>query len=212
MIHLIEDIQTIRRLDPASPNSIEIVLTYGGLHAIWLYRIGHRLCRWRLRVLGLMLSYLAKMITGIEIHPSATIGRRFFIDHGSGIVIGGTAVIGDNCTLYQGVTLGGISLDPTKKRHPTLEDFVTVGAGAKILGDIVVGAHAQIGSNAVVTKPVPAGATVIGVPGQVANKTKKSTAFHQYAHDPKCIDPMLQRLNALEKEIKALQAQLKNEE
>lgn len=161
-----EDIQCVFERDPAARHGFEVVTTYPGLHALWWHRLNHRLWRWRLRWLARALSMLARWLTGIEIHPGARIGRRFFIDHGMGVVIGETAEIGDGCTLYHGVTLGGTSWEKGK-RHPSVGDGVVIGAGAKVLGPVVVGDDARIGSNAVVVRDVPAGATVVGVPGRV---------------------------------------------
>ena len=161
-----EDIQSVFHRDPAARNSLEVLTCYPGLHAIWIHRLSHALWTSGWKWLGRVLSNLGRWLTGIEIHPGAVVGRRFFIDHGMGIVIGETAEIGDDVTLYQGVTLGGTSWNKGK-RHPTLEDGVVVGAGAKVLGPFTVGAGAKIGSNAVVTKAVPAGATAVGIPGRV---------------------------------------------
>lgn len=167
-----EDIQSVFHRDPAARNTFEVLTCYPGMHAIWLHRVGHALwvrdCKWLAR----LVSNFGRWMTGIEIHPGATIGRRFFIDHGMGIVIGETAEIGDDVTLYQGVTLGGTSWNKGK-RHPTLEDGVVVGAGAKVLGPFTVGAGAKIGSNAVVTKAVPAGATAVGIPGRIIVKPEE---------------------------------------
>jgi len=164
-----EDIQSVFSRDPAARNAFEIVTCYPGLHAIWLHRVAHWLWGYDWKWCARMVSNFNRWLTGIEIHPGAKVGRRFFIDHGMGIVIGETAEIGDDVTLYQGVTLGGTSWNKGK-RHPTLEDGVVVGAGAKVLGPFTVGAGAKIGSNAVVTKPVPAGATAVGIPGRVIVK------------------------------------------
>ncbi|WP_236237360.1 serine O-acetyltransferase [Pseudomonas faucium] len=166
-----EDIQSVFHRDPAARNAFEVLTCYPGMHAIWLHRLGNALwkrdCKWLAR----LVSNFGRWMTGIEIHPGATIGRRFFIDHGMGIVIGETAEIGDDVTLYQGVTLGGTSWNKGK-RHPTLENGVVVGAGAKVLGPFTVGAGAKIGSNAVVTKAVPAGATAVGIPGRIIVKSE----------------------------------------
>ncbi|WP_341959708.1 serine O-acetyltransferase [Pseudomonas sp. RC10] len=164
-----EDIQSVFHRDPAARNAFEVLTCYPGMHAIWLHRLSgwlwHKDLKWPAR----MVSNFGRWLTGIEIHPGAKVGRRFFIDHGMGIVIGETAEIGDDVTLYQGVTLGGTSWNKGK-RHPTLESGVVVGAGAKVLGPFTVGAGAKVGSNAVVTKPVPAGATVVGIPGRIIVK------------------------------------------
>lgn len=162
-----EDIKSVFARDPAARNTFEVLTTYPGLHAIWWHRISHRLWRCRWFWLARWLSTFSRWLTGIEIHPGAKIGRRFFIDHGMGVVIGETAQIGDDVTIYHGVTLGGTSWNQGK-RHPTLCDGVVIGAGAKVLGPIVVGENARIGSNAVVVKDVPASTTVVGIPARVA--------------------------------------------
>lgn len=164
-----EDISCIFERDPAARSWFEILTTYPGVHAIIQYRLAHWLWTKGFKWLARLLSSFSRWMTGIEIHPGAQIGRRFFIDHGMGVVIGETAEIGDDCTLYQGVTLGGTSWNKGK-RHPTLESGVVVGAGAKVLGPFTVGKGARIGSNAVVTKAVPAGVTVVGIPGRIIRK------------------------------------------
>jgi serine O-acetyltransferase len=161
-----EDIQCVFERDPAARTAFEVLTTYPGLHAVMLHRLSHRLWRMKLKWLARVLSNIARLFTGIEIHPGATIGRRFFIDHGMGVVIGETTEIGDDCTLYHGVTLGGTTWDKGK-RHPTLGRDVVIGAGAKVLGPIMINDGVRIGSNAVVLKDVPAGSTVVGVPGRV---------------------------------------------
>ncbi|OEY67372.1 serine O-acetyltransferase [Marinobacter sp. X15-166B] len=161
-----EDIQSVFHRDPAARNTFEVLTNYPGLHALLMHRLAHWLWQRNLKWLGRTLSTIARWLTGIEIHPGATIGRRFFIDHGMGVVIGETTVIGDDVTLYQGVTLGGTTWNKGK-RHPTLGNGVVVGAGAKILGPFEVGDNAKVGSNSVVTKAVPADATVVGIPGRV---------------------------------------------
>lgn len=166
-----EDISSVFHRDPAARNTFEVLTNYPGLHALLLHRVAHWLWGVGLKWLARTLSTLTRWFTGIEIHPGATIGRRFFIDHGMGVVIGETTIIGDDVTLYQGVTLGGTSWN-RGKRHPTIGDGVVVGAGAKILGPFEVGAGAKVGSNSVVTKAVPAGATVVGIPGRVIEKDK----------------------------------------
>ncbi|QCU90594.1 serine O-acetyltransferase [Thiomicrorhabdus sediminis] len=162
------DINCVFDRDPAARNTFEVLTTYPGVHAILWYRLAHRLWLWRLKWLARFISGFARWFTGIEIHPAAKIGERFFIDHGMGVVIGETAEIGNDCTLYHGVTLGGTSWR-AGKRHPTLGNGVVVGAGAKVLGPIEIGDNARIGSNAVVLKPVPQGQTVVGIPGRVVN-------------------------------------------
>jgi serine O-acetyltransferase len=163
------DIRCVFDRDPAARNTFEVLTTYPGLHAILWYRLSHWLWNLGLKWLARFLSGVARWLTGVEIHPAAKIGERFFIDHGMGVVIGETAEIGDDCTLYHGVTLGGTSWQKGK-RHPTLEDGVVVGAGAKVLGPITIESNARIGSNAVVLKPVSEGQTVVGIPGRVVNK------------------------------------------
>lgn len=160
-----EDLHNAREHDPAARGDIENALVYSGLHAIWSYRIAHVLWTRGYKGLARILSQITRFLTGVEIHPGATIGRRFFIDHGMGVVIGETAEIGDGVMIYHGVTLGGQVLTQTK-RHPTLEDGVTVGAGAKVLGPITIGAHSAIGANAVVTKDVPAYHIAVGIPAR----------------------------------------------
>jgi serine O-acetyltransferase len=161
-----EDVDAAVARDPAVRSRAEVVLGYPGLHAIWAYRLHHALWRRRHRLIARLISQAARAVTGIEIHPGAVIGRRFFIDHGMGVVIGETAEIGDDVMIYHDVTLGGRSLRKTK-RHPTIGDGVVIGAGARVLGPVVVGKGAQIGANAVVVRDVPEGAVVVGVPGQV---------------------------------------------
>lgn len=167
-----EDIATIRERDPAARSAWEVLTCYPGLHALVLHRFAHACWRAQHRWLARYVSQLARFLTGIEIHPGATVGRRVFIDHGMGVVIGETAEVGDDCTIYQGVTLGGTSLTRGAKRHPTLGAGVIVGAGAKVLGGFAVGAGAKIGSNAVVVKPVPEGATAVGNPARIVAPAK----------------------------------------
>ena len=161
-----EDVQSVLDRDPAARNVLEVLLCYPGLHAIWAQRLAHKLWRRGFKLIARGISQLTRGLTGIEIHPGATIGRNFFIDHGMGVVIGETAEVGDNVTLYHGVTLGGTSLHKTK-RHPTIGDHVVIGAGAKVLGAITIGNNSRIGANAVVVKSTPADSVVVGVPGQV---------------------------------------------
>src|SRR5210317_1374354 len=164
-----EDMRVVFERDPAARNTFEILTTYPGVHAVLIHRASHRLWLLGAKWLARMLSYFGRWLTGIEIHPGAVIGRRFFIDHGMGVVIGETSVIGDDCTLYHGVTLGGTSWQKGK-RHPTLQDDVVVGAGAKVLGPIRIGQGARIGSNSVVVKDVPDASTVVGVPGRLIER------------------------------------------
>jgi serine O-acetyltransferase len=170
-----EDIACVFERDPAARTRFEVFTTYPGLHAVLVHRLTHRLWTHDLKWPARVLSNVARLFTGIEIHPGAVIGRRFFIDHGMGVVIGETAVIGDDCTLYHGVTLGGTTWQKGK-RHPTLGRDVVVGAGAKVLGPLMIGDGVRIGSNAVVVKSVPAGATVVGVPGRIIEPAKDATS------------------------------------
>ncbi len=219
-----EDIASIFDRDPAARNTWEVLTCYPGLHALLIHRLSHWLWTLRLYWLGRMVSHVGRFLTGIEVHPGATVGRRVFIDHGMGVVIGETAEIGEDCTLYHGVTLGGTSWNKGK-RHPTLERGVVIGAGAKVLGPIVVGEGARIGSNAVVVKDVPPGATAVGIPARIilseADKTREEKAaklgFSAYAvtrdDDPiaKAIQGLLdhsveadQRIDLILKEIENL--------
>src|SRR5512138_3020272 len=167
MFNLIrEDIQSVLDRDPAARNTLEVLLCYPGLHAIWAHRLAHRFWTGGLKLFARWISQLMRGITGIEIHPGATIGRNVFIDHGMGVVIGETAEVGDYVTIYHGVTLGGTSLHKVK-RHPTIKDHVVIGAGAKVLGAITIGANSRIGANAVVVKSAPPDSVIVGVPGQV---------------------------------------------
>ena len=189
-----EDIQCVFERDPAARSVWEVLTCYPGFHALQLHRISHSLWRAGLRWLARFTSHIARFLTGVEIHPGATIGRRVFIDHGMGVVIGETAEIGDECTLYHGVTLGGVSWNKGK-RHPTLGKGVVVGAGAKILGPFVVGEGAKVGSNSVVVKAVPAGATVVGIPARVveagpAQSAAGRMAFDAYAVGADLDDPL----------------------
>src|SRR5512147_333720 len=170
-----EDVASVFERDPAARSTWEVLTCYPGLHAIWMHRIAHGFWTRGLRWLGRLTSHLSRWLTGIEIHPAVVVGRRVFIDHGMGVVVGETAEIGDDCTIYQGVTLGGTSLYRGTKRHPTLGKGVVVSAGAKVLGGFLVGDGAKIGSNAVVIKPVPAGATAVGIPARIIpSKTGES--------------------------------------
>jgi serine O-acetyltransferase len=211
------DIACILDRDPAARTAWEVLTCYPGLHAIYI----HKLARWfwlnRLPWLGRFTSHLGRWLTGIEIHPGASVGSCVFIDHGMGVVIGETAEVGDGCTIYQGVTLGGTSLYRGTKRHPTLGPGVVVGAGAKVLGGFMVGAGARIGSNAVVVKEVPAGATVIGIPGKIVDdpSTKSAERFAAYAvvqdHDDphsKAIQQLVAHSHELQRTLEALQERL----
>ena len=198
----IEDVQTVLEHDPAARNSLEVVLVYPGLHAIWLHRIAHRWWKKGAVLPPRLIAHMNRMLTGIEVHPGATLGRRVFIDHGMGIVIGETATVGDDCLLYKGVVLGGTSLARTE-RHPTLGKAVVVGTNACVLGPIQVGDGAKIGTNSVVIRDVPEGATVVGVPGKTAVGRRASQAqlLHQHADLP---DPVTNVLQALVDEVEEL--------
>lgn len=211
------DIDCILERDPAARSRWEVLTCYPGLHALYI----HKLSRWfwtmGLRWLGRYTSHVGRWLTGIEIHPGAKIGRCVFIDHGLGVVIGETAEVGDGCTIYQGVTLGGTSLYPGTKRHPTLGEGVIVGAGAKVLGGFSVGHGARIGANSVVVKEVPAGATVVGVPGRIvedksADKAERFAAYAvvQEQDDPyaKAIQQLVEHSHELERAVAALQEKL----
>jgi serine O-acetyltransferase len=163
-----DDINSVWQRDPAARSTLEVLLCYSGLHAVWGYRIAHWFWKKNLKLIARIISQIVRGLTGIEIHPAAKIGKSFFIDHGMGVVIGETAEVGNCVTLYHGVTLGGVSLEKGK-RHPTIEDHVVIGAGAKVLGNITIGKHSRIGANAVVVKPVPPNSVVVGVPGQLFN-------------------------------------------
>jgi serine O-acetyltransferase len=191
-----EEIAVVFERDPAARNAWEVVTCYPCFHAMLFHRLGHRLWRGGFKWLARFVSHIGRWLTGIEIHPGATIGRRFFIDHGMGVVIGQTAEIGDDCTLYHGVTLGGTSWNPGK-RHPTLGNGVVVGAGAKILGPIVIGNGAKVGSNAVVVKPVPAGATAIGIPARIVESQDTNGRFAAYGVVRDANDPLAQALHEL---------------
>lgn len=202
--HLREDIAVVFERDPAARTHWEVLTTYPGVHALILHRFSHWLWSCRLRWFARFSSHIGRWLTGIEIHPGATIGRRVFIDHGMGVVIGETAVIGDDCTLYHGVTLGGTSWKKGK-RHPTLENGVVIGAGAKVLGPITVGTNAKIGSNAVVVKDVPAEATAVGIPARILDQEKakqrddmaQKIGFSAYAVSDDMNDPMAKAIHAL---------------
>ncbi len=206
-----EDIKSVFHRDPAARNTFEVLTCYPGLHAVWLHRISHWLWRHNLKLLARLLSHVSRWLTGIEIHPGAKIGRRFFIDHGMGVVIGETAEIGDDVTLYHGVTLGGTTWNKGK-RHPTLEDGVVVGAGAKVLGPFSVGAGAKIGSNAVVTKEVPPAATVVGIPGRVIEKAKDAgeaaSEFDAYGVTSDMPDPVARSISAMLEHLQAVEGRL----
>ena len=207
-----EDIAAVFDRDPAARNTWEVVTCYPGMHALWMHRLSHRCWSLGLYWLARFMSHLGRWLTGIEIHPGAQIGRRVFIDHGMGVVIGQTAQIGDDCTLYHGVTLGGTSWGGGK-RHPTLGKNVVIGAGAKILGPIFVGDGAKIGSNAVVLREVPAGATVVGVPGQIvesdsAGAKLRAERFAAYAVVQDCDDPHAKAIQTLAEDAREVHRNL----
>jgi len=188
-----EDIETVFAEDPAAKTVWEVICCYPGLHAIWLHRLAHALWQHRLLFLGRLVSHINRWLTGVEIHPGARIGRRLFIDHGMGVVIGETAEIGDDVLMYQGVVLGGTSLEK-KKRHPTIGNNVVIGAGATILGPITVGDGAKIGAGSVVVKPVPPGATIVGVPGHIAEAQRAERTRADLEHG-KLPDPVVRTLS-----------------
>jgi len=197
-----DEINAIFDRDPAAKSSLEVILTYSGLHAVIYYRLTHVLWKWNVPLLPRMLSQYAKFVTGIEIHPAAQIGKGLFIDHGMGVVIGETAIIGDDVTLFQGVTLGGTGKEKGK-RHPTLGSNIVVGAGAKILGNINIGDNSYVGANAVVIKDVPPNSTVVGVPGRVTRQDgKKIDVKLDHIH---VLDPIMQNLEELQDRIDKLE-------
>ena len=220
-----EDIASVFERDPAARNAFEVLTTYPGLHALLLHRLAHAIWKLKFFWIARLISNISRFITGIEIHPGATIGRRFFIDHGMGVVIGETATIGDGCTLYHGVTLGGTSWNKGK-RHPTLGNDVVVGAGAKVLGPLEIADGVRIGSNAVVVKSAPEGATIIGVPGRLVSAQKadeeakraaiaKEIGFEAYGVTSEAPDPvahaincMLDHIHGLDTKIQAMNGEL----
>ena len=202
-MHILEDIRAYKKNDPAAHSGIEILLLYNGLHATFWYRIAHWLHTHGCRFLARLLSQVTKFFTGIEIHPGATIGRRFVIDHGTGIVIGETAEIGDDCLIYQGVTLGGTGKD-VGKRHPTLGNNVMVGSGAKVLGPFKVGNNVRIAANSVVLREVPDNATVVGVPGRIVRISGEKL---DHIHTP---DPIMLEIEQLRLKMCELEAAIDN--
>ncbi len=208
-----EDIQAFMTRDPAARSSLEIVLCYPGLHAIWIYRMANAAWKRRFWLIGRFLSHIGRLLTGVEIHPGAAIGRRLVIDHGYGVVIGETSDIGDDVTLYQGVTLGGISpaVDSRSqaevKRHPTLRNGVIVGSGAQILGPVTMGEGARVGANAVVSKDVPAGVTAVGIPAHVVMPRDRAAMGQFVAYGTPaegCPDPVLASIEGLRGQVAAL--------
>jgi serine O-acetyltransferase len=203
------DYRAVFEMDPAATSRLEVILTYSGFHAILAYRFAHWLYKHKVPFLPRFISQLARFITGVEIHPAAQIGERFFIDHGMGVVIGETTEIGDNVTLYQGVTLGGTGKE-REKRHPTIGSNVVVGTGAKILGSMKIGDNVKVGANAVVLTPVPPNSTVIGVPGRIVKiEGEKVRSSLDHIHLP---DPVMERFEMMEQEIRELKESLRKEE
>jgi serine O-acetyltransferase len=195
-----EDVATVRERDPAAKSYLEVFLCYSGLHAVWFYRMNHWLWNHGFLLLARWLSQVARLLTSIEIHPGAKIGRRLFIDHGMGVVIGETAIVGNDITLYQGVTLGGTGKE-SGKRHPTIEDNVVIGGGAKVLGNITVGKNCRIGAGSVVLRSVPEDSTVVGVPGHIVFRQGKRVVIT----DPKQInDPLSEALSLVANEVNKL--------
>ena len=201
---VLDDIKVIKERDPAVKSTIEVVLLYQGFHALLAYRVANKLYRMNIPFLPRLISQIARFFTGIEIHPGATIGERFFIDHGMGVVIGETTIIGDDVLVYQGVTLGGTGKD-TGKRHPTIENGVTVGAGAKVLGNITIGEASNIGAGSVVVEDVPAHSTVVGIPGRVVQQRVFVQGQLQHNRIP---DPIKCELNRLKYEIQDIKEKM----
>ncbi|ASS76947.1 serine O-acetyltransferase [Tumebacillus algifaecis] len=199
-----EDIQVIFNRDPAARSTLEVVLTYSGLHALWAYRVSHWFWNMKMRTFARLISQLARWITGIEIHPGATIGRRLFIDHGMGVVIGETAEIGNDCTLYQGVTLGGTGKEKGK-RHPTLGDNVLVASGAKVLGSFTIGSGSKVGAGSVVLREVPPNSTVVGIPGKVVIQDGRRVDDMEQCNLP---DPVAEQIKQLQQQIDDLRSEL----
>src|SRR5690625_4149467 len=201
-----EDMDIVFEQDPAARTYLEVLLTYSGLHAIWAHLIAHRLYKWRLYFIARAISQISRFFTGIEIHPGAVIGRRFFIDHGMGVVIGETCEIGDDVTIYQGVTLGGTGHEKGK-RHPTIKNNALIATGAKVLGSITVGENSNVGGGSVVLKDVPDNSTVVGIPGRVVKQNGKKVTEKLDHH--KMPDPIADRLSKLQAEIDALNEEVK---
>lgn len=201
-----EDMDVIFEQDPAARTYLEVLLTYSGLHAIWAHRIAHFFYKRKLFFVARFISQFSRFLTGIEIHPGAVIGRRFFIDHGMGVVIGETCEIGDNVTIYQGVTLGGTGHEKGK-RHPTIEDNVLIATGAKVLGAITIGENSKVGGGSVVLKDVPPNCTVVGIPGRIVKQDGKRVSQKLDHHI--LPDPVTERLNELQGEIEQLKLEIK---
>ena len=203
-----EDLSVVFQRDPAARNYFEILTTYPGVHALILHRLAHFLWSIKLKLIARIFSHLARILTGIEIHPGAQIGRRFFIDHGMGVVIGETAIIGDDCTLYHGVTLGGTTWKKGK-RHPTLKNNVVIGAGAKVLGPITLGNNSKVGSNAVVVTDIPNDSTAVGIPAKIIESGEKLKKFSAYAVEKNSQDPVLQSIDEILKTLEKQQKEIK---
>jgi serine O-acetyltransferase len=202
---LTETVRAYRERDPAARSNLEVLLCYPGLHAVIIHAAASFFWRHRLHTLGRFISHIGRFLTGIEIHPGARLGRRFIIDHGMGVVIGETAEIGDDVYIYHQVTLGGTSSE-LGKRHPTIGNNVIIGAGAKVLGAILIGDNARIGSNAVVVAPVPSDTTVVGIPARALQRGPKHAAFDPYGTPAEpCLDPLLQELMLLRRELTELE-------
>ena len=209
---IIEDVRSVFARDPAARNVFEVLTCYSGVQAVLFYRLTHFLWRYRLYWLARFISTFARWVTGIEIHPGAVIGRRFFIDHGMGVVIGETAIIGDDCMLYHGVTLGGTTWDKVK-RHPTLKNGVVIGAGAKILGPITLGENVRVGSNSVVVRSIDDNETVVGIPGRIVRKkAEDGDSFDSYAANSSGTsnDPTIQAVNSLIERLAEMEERLDN--
>ena len=211
-LRLKDDIKAVFDRDPAARSFLEVLFCYPGLHALWFHRISHWFWTHEFFFIGRFISHMGRFFTGIEIHPGASIGKGFFIDHGMGVVIGETAEIGENVTLYHGVTLGGVSWEKTK-RHPTIGDNVVIGSGAKVLGPFTVGSGSKIGSNSVVVREVPANATVVGIPGRVVMATERTSDRMDLEHgnlpDPeaKAISCLFDQIRELERKLALLAAE-----
>jgi len=209
-MRIIEDVRSVFARDPAARNVFEVLTCYSGVQAVLFYRLTHLLWRYKLYWLARFISTFARWLTGIEIHPGAVIGRRFFIDHGMGVVIGETAIIGDDCMLYHGVTLGGTTWDKVK-RHPTLRNGVVIGAGAKILGPITLGENVRVGSNSVVVRSIDDNETVVGIPGRIVRKkAEDGDSFDSYAANSSGTsnDPTIQAVNSLIERLSEMEERL----
>lgn len=203
---IIRDARSVKERDPAARSTLEVILCYPGMHAVWGHRVTHWLWHHRAKLAARFLAEIIRNLTGVEIHPAAVLGAGVFIDHGTGVVIGETAEVGDNVTIYHGVTLGGTSLQAAK-RHPVVGDNVIIGAGAKVLGAIEIGEGSQIGANSVVSKPVPPGTVVVGVPGQIVGRSRAGTAAARAGADQTLPDPLGDSTQSLLARVAQLEAQ-----